>query len=71
MRQKSLKKLQEQVDNFNSKVGIGDKVKIRMAVDSEWKEVTVSHNATILGSHTAVGWFEEVSGCHSLDFVKY
>lgn len=71
MKQKSLKKLQEQIDSFNSKVAVGDKVKIKSGVDSEWKEVTVSHPATILGGHSAVGWFEGVRGCHSLDFVKY
>jgi len=71
MKQKSLKKLQQQVDDFNSKVAIGQKVQIKMWEDGEWQEATVSHPATILSGHSAVGWFEEVRGCHSLDFVKY
>lgn len=67
--QPSLKKIQSQVDNFNSKHSVGDSVKLRLD-SGEVKEVKISHPATILGGHSAVGWFEGVSGCYSLSSVQ-
>jgi hypothetical protein len=63
----NLKKLQAQVDSFNQKYTIGDKVKIKRP--DEIIEATVKHRATILGGHSAVGWFEEFSGCYQLEFI--
>lgn len=71
MKKKSLKTLQQQVEKFNLRFKCGDKVKLRQDAYSDWEEVTVRSPATILGGHSAVGWFKEKSGCHSLDFVKY
>lgn len=66
---KTIIELQKQVDDFNAKYKIGNTVKISGANDIV-KYVTVKHEATILGGHSAVGWFEEISGCYSLDKVK-
>ncbi len=63
----NLKKIQAEVDRFNNTYNVGDKVMLK--VSEGIKEVTVKNRATILGGHSAVGWFEEVSGCYSLDFV--
>ncbi len=68
MKPKSQKQLQEQIDKFNGTYGIGCKVDIKLDSE-EIKSVTVSDKATILGGHSAVGWFKEISGCYSLDRV--
>ena len=68
---RTLAKLQKEVDNFNSKHKVGDKVKLKMD-SGEVKEVTIRNEATILSGHSAVGWFGGVgivSGCYSLDKV--
>lgn len=66
--QKSLKKLQQEVDEFNAKHEVGSKVRVKLD-SGEIIETTISNKATILGGHSAVGWFEEISGCYSLDRV--
>jgi hypothetical protein len=63
----NVKKIQDRVDSFNKKYSAGDKVKIKRP-DGIF-EATVSNPATILGGHSAVGWFEEFSGCYDLDFI--
>lgn len=69
MKQKSLAKLQKQVDEFNSIYAEGSKVNIKRD-SGEIQSVTVAHKASILGGHSAVGWFEEISGCFSLDRIQ-
>lgn len=69
MKQKSLKTLESEIQDFNKKYAVGDKVKVKFD-NGEMKEVTVSHAATILGGHSAVGWFEEISGCYMLSRVQ-
>lgn len=67
-KQKSQKQLELEVENFNLKYKVGDKVQLK--TDSgELKKVTISNPASILGGHTSVGWFEEISGCYNLDRV--
>lgn len=63
------KQLELEVANFNLKYNIGDKVKIQNDA-GEIKEVTVKSPASILGGHTSVGWFEEISGCYDLERVQ-
>lgn len=60
--------LKARVDKFNDKYKIGYKVKIKRD-DNSIQEVTVDMPATILEGHTAVGWFEEISGCYALDKI--
>lgn len=67
-KQKSLATLQKEVDTFNSKYKVGDMV--NLLLDSgETKKVQIKHEATILGGHTAVGWFHEISGCYNISKV--
>jgi hypothetical protein len=68
MKSKSQAKLQAQVDKFNATYGIGCKVDLKKD-DGSIVPVTVANKATVLGGHSAVGWFEEISGCYSLDRV--
>lgn len=63
------KKLTEECDLFNQKYKIGDVVQLEMD-DKSIKEVTIWHEATVLGNHTAVGWFKEISGCYLLSRVR-
>ncbi len=66
---KSQKQLELEVENFNLKYKVGDKVLLQ--TDSgEIKEVTVKSEASIMGGHSSVGWFEEISGCYQLDRVR-
>lgn len=68
-KQKSQKELQAQIDKFNSTYGIGCKVDIQKD-DGSIICVTVANKATIMGGHSAVGWFQEIRGCYSLDRVN-
>lgn len=68
MKQKSLEQLQSQVDEFNSTYKVGDTLLLEKD-SGEKQTVTVRNLATILGGHSAMGWFEEISGCYSLDRV--
>ncbi len=69
-KQKSIEELQKQVDLFNERHFVGDTVQARHSLSQPYFDVTVKHPATILGGHTAVGWFNELPSCHSLDFVR-
>lgn len=69
IKQPSLLSLQDQVDQFNAEHHVGTQVNLRLD-SGEVKTVTVKHKATILGGHSAVGWFEEVSGCYALRNVQ-
>lgn len=69
-KKKSLKTLEAEVKAFNEKHKVGDSV--TLLLDSgQIKSTRIKHEATILGGHTAVGWFEGVSGCYSLRNVMH
>ncbi len=63
--------LQKQIDTFNSKYAVGSMVKVELD-DRKFLTVEVQYPATILGGHTAVGWFKhpEISGAYMLSRVK-
>lgn len=69
MKQKTIEQLKAQIDFFNKSCPVGTKVNLKLD-SGEVKSVTVSSKATVLGGHSAVGWFAEISGCYSLDRVK-
>lgn len=69
-KQKPLSELMLQVEEFNQRHKIGDIVQARHSLSQPYFDVTINHPATILGGHTAVGWFNELSGCHNLDFIR-
>ncbi len=70
MQPKSQQQLKDQVNSFNKVYPIGTKVNVRMD-SGEIKSCTVYNVATIMGGHSAVGWFEEMSGAYSLDRVQF
>jgi hypothetical protein len=53
------------VDEFNALYPVGSLVILR--TDSGPKEVVVRARAEILGGHSAVGWFEGISGCYDIE----
>lgn len=67
MKQKTLKKLQKQVDAFNEKYPMGSTVMLDKG--GEVVHVKVKFPAQVLYQHSAVGWFEGISGCYSLDMI--
>ena len=69
MKQKSQTELEKEISDFNAKYKVGSKVKLEKDFGNI-VEVTISHEATILGGHTAVGWFDEISGAYQLDRVR-
>ncbi len=65
---KTLTQLESQINAFNDLFQIGDYVEVKR--DNGSVEIwTVKYPATILGGHTAVGWFNEIYGCYDLDRV--
>ncbi len=69
MKPKTQKQLELEVENFNLKYKVGDKLKLERD-SGEIQDVTVKFPATVMGGHSAVGWFEEISGCYMLDRVR-
>ena len=65
---KSLKELRVNIDKFNAMYKIGDRVLVN--VSGESKFCTVKYQASLLGNHTAVGWFNEMNSCYDLNKVE-
>lgn len=58
-----------QVDEFNKKHKIGDEV--FLSKDSgETVKTKVKYPAEILSGHSAVAWFEGISGCYKIDRIQ-
>lgn len=68
MRQPSLSQLNRQVDDFNSKYKAGDIVKLLLDT-GETKEVKLLTPAQVMQGHSAIAWFENVSGCYLIHRV--
>lgn len=58
-------KLQRLCDSFNAKFPIGTRVKLRK--DTEIVETTVKGLAFVLSGHSAVAFFDGVSGAYSIE----
>lgn len=67
-KQPTQRELEDQVNYFNGRFPVGSKLKLKKDFGGII-DVTVRHEATIMGGHSAVGWFEEISGCYSLDSI--
>jgi hypothetical protein len=65
MRKPNQDQLQKIVNDFNAKYPVGTKVVLRK--DSGEVETAVTAPARILSGHSAVAWFEGVSGAYSID----
>jgi len=61
----SIKKLQAEVDRFNRAYPTGTRVILKNDLGIE-TETRVRHPAQILDGHSAVAWFDGVSGVYSI-----
>jgi hypothetical protein len=61
-------KQQKLVDDFNAKYNPGDPCKLKKD-GGEIQDVTVRAPATLMGGHTAMGWFKEISRAYMLERV--
>ena len=64
-KRKSVRELQRIVDKFNERFPVGTKLVLRK--DSGEVETEVRAPAEVMGGHSAVGWFEGVSGAYSIE----
>lgn len=64
-----IKNQQKLVNDWNKKYPVGQKVMVLKDDGSEVKTIT-THEATMLGGHTAVGWFKDIKGCYALQRVR-
>ena len=61
----SLRKLHNTVQKFNRQFPVGTAVMLRKGTVEI--ATVVRAEAEVLGGHSAVGWFEGVSGCYSIE----
>ncbi|HQS59949.1 MAG: hypothetical protein B7Y56_03335 [Gallionellales bacterium 35-53-114] len=70
MSKSNLNKLQKQCDAFNRKFPMGTVVMLKKdGIDNPIK-TKVRHAAYVLSGHSAVAFFEGVSGCYLIDCVS-
>lgn len=65
----TFKQLERMVEKFNREFPVGAKVLLRkgMIEDGDEVETVVTAPASIMGFHSAVAWFEGVSGCYDIN----
>lgn len=68
MKQPSIKTLSNLVEQFNTDYSIGDKVLI-VKDSGSTETMTVKSKAYVLGGHSAMVFFEEMSGCYDITRV--
>lgn len=62
--------LENQINQFNSTFKVGDKVEVlKRSNGTETFIDEISHEATIMGGHTAMTWLKD-NGSYNLTFVK-
>ena len=64
-----IKHQEKLVREWNEKYPVGTQVIVKKDVQTEVRTVT-THEATMLGGHTAVAWLKDISGCYSLERVR-
>jgi hypothetical protein len=68
MRRPNFKALQSQVDTFNGRHPVGQRVVLRKDNGEGFETVTRS-KAEVLSGHSAVIWVDGISGCYLLDRI--
>ena len=66
----NLKKLQKQCDDFNEKYPVGTPVLLKKDFVDEPVMTSVKREAFVLSGHSAVAFFEGISGCYLISHVK-
>lgn len=69
MTKKQMEKNQAIIDKFNTECPVGTPVIVEKD-DGSTVETTVKYQATVLGGHTPVGWFNAISGAYDLSRAK-
>jgi hypothetical protein len=69
MRKPNIEKLQKLCDDFNTKYPVGMTVMLKKDFADEPVLTKVRHAAYVLSGHSAVAFFENVSGCYLIDRV--
>jgi len=69
MRKRSMKQLQAAVDKFNTEFPVGTDVIVTQDSGDDVAS-RVRYPASILGGHTAVGWFDGIVGCYDITRVR-
>lgn len=67
MKRPNAAKLQKQCDEFNETYPVGSPVTLRK--DTDTIQTKVRGEAFILSGHSAMAFFERVSGCYEIDRV--
>ena len=70
MRKPSAKKLKKQCDDFNAKYPVGTGVLLKKDLLDEPVKTVVREPAYVLNGHSAVAFFEKVTGCYAIECVK-
>lgn len=69
MAKPNLKKLQKECDDFNEKYPVGTEVLLKKDFVDEPVKTSVRHEAYVLSGHSAVAFFNGVSGCYAISSV--
>jgi hypothetical protein len=70
MKKPDAKKLQKQCDEFNEKYPVGTAVLLKKDFVDEPVATSVRHPAYVMSGHSAVAFFEGISGCYHIIAVK-
>ena len=63
------KLLEKEMEDFNKKYPVGTEILLQKDFEDEPIKTKVRHEAYILSGHTVVAFFENVSGCYSINSV--
>ena len=66
----NINKLQKQCDIFNKKYPVGTPVLLKKDFVNEPVKTKVSHAAYVMSGHSAVAFFDGISGSYLIDCVK-
>ena len=69
MKKPDVKKMQKQCDDFNAKYPVGTAVMLKKDFVDEPVKTAVRHEAYIMSGHSAVAFFEGISGSYLIDCV--
>ena len=70
MKKPNIEQLQKECDDFNAKYPVGTSILLKKDFVDEPVKTTVRHAAYVLSGHSAVAFFEGISGCYLISCVK-
>ena len=69
MNKPNIYKLEKACENFNDKFPVGTEVLLKKDFIDEPIMTKVRHSAFVLSGHSAVAFFEGITGCYSISSV--